>query len=455
MKTEELLARAQELEITITPPAENPQAPCNLAMAINAAQQLGFSADNMRAYVAAGQREWAKLAKSLRNAARAYKKVDEGAAQAVNTGRNSVSPATPGLAHDDLPAVTLSDTQVVATAGPPQYADLKQRALDIEQGDQGASLDTFADAWEAMQQTLQRADYRFRPFQNWDGAAADAVVANFQQQRTWLSQMADLCGTMVAQARAAASTQRWAAQEHILVRGKRYGYNDLVNRIDPLYDRFPALLMKFYAELQQKSDDVMAQYPTKADLPLAPVNPPNPPTADPTPVNPDPASMANGGLPSDPSDQTLPSLTGLPSVPFMPFTGVPVTPSGALSADALKDLKKAPGPSTGAGFKPASYRGGGVPSMPLQSQVNPGEAVALAGTREAMGLGGANPAAGAMGGGGTGMAPLGAPGVGQGPGGKGARAQQDNESLYTEDRPWTEGLIGNPMHAQSGRKDAK
>ena len=46
-------------------------------------------------------------------------------------------------------------------------------------------------------------------------------------------------------------------------------------------------------------------------------------------------------------------------------------------------------------------------------------------------------------GGGMGM-PMGAPGAGQGQNtNKGKRPQHDERALYTEDRPWTAGIIGN------------
>ena len=83
--------------------------------------------------------------------------------------------------------------------------------------------------------------------------------------------------------------------------------------------------------------------------------------------------------------------------------------------------------------------------MPLGPAMDPdavGRASAPAAAREAAGLGRGVPgAAGAMGGGGMGM-PMAPGAAGQGRS-KGKHAKPDEESLYTEDRSWTEAVIGN------------
>lgn len=452
VELQEILARAQELEGPISQPPEGaPKPPSNLGLAINAAQQLQFSTDNMRIYLAAGVRGWTKLAQLLRKAAQAYQQVDEGAAHALGSDTASILPATPGVTEDGQ-AVALSTTRVAGAAGPVEYADIKQRALDIEHGDQGASLNAFADAWESMQQNLQRAASRFRPFQYWEGAAADAVAATFDQHRTWLAQMAELCGTIAAQARTVTSTQRWAVQEHIVFNGTRMGYADL-ETLDRAYEQggsVRAVAMARYAALQAKSDDVIAQYMKKAELPLTPVDPPRPPPAQ--PIDPAPSPVPNdGALLYSPSAT---AADGLPSIPSLPFGGAPMTPNGVMPPGALNGSMGTPGSSAGVRVAPAAYKGGGMPPMPSRSAMDSAEAVSLATARETGAGGGANLTAG--GASGAGMAPV-APSVpGQGPVGKGARARQQDEPLYTEDRPWTEGLIGTlPLMGVAERKDSR
>jgi hypothetical protein len=82
--------------------------------------------------------------------------------------------------------------------------------------------------------------------------------------------------------------------------------------------------------------------------------------------------------------------------------------------------------------------------MPLQPPVAAEGAGSAAG-RGGLNVGGAGALAGgaAMGGrGGMGMAPMAGQG-GKGKDNKAKRAQQEEEALYAEDRPWTEAVIGN------------
>src|SRR3979411_694678 len=82
---QERRAGADEVEAPLPKlPLGNPQAPCNLSFVRDAAVQIAINADSLRLYIQACQREWGSLAKSLRNAAKAYEEVDEGAADDIN-----------------------------------------------------------------------------------------------------------------------------------------------------------------------------------------------------------------------------------------------------------------------------------------------------------------------------------------------------------------------------------
>lgn len=50
----------------------------------------------------------------------------------------------------------------MATAGEPNFMDLKEAARKLETGDQGASLAHFADGWNTFNLTLQGDVKRFR-----------------------------------------------------------------------------------------------------------------------------------------------------------------------------------------------------------------------------------------------------------------------------------------------------
>ncbi|WP_276075017.1 hypothetical protein [Mycobacterium szulgai] len=94
--------------------------------------------------------------------------------------------------------------------------------------------------------------------------------------------------------------------------------------------------------------------------------------------------------------------------------------------------------------------GGGMPSMPMAPATGiDGESVRPASAGDIGGVGaGKAPTGSGMGGGGMGM-PMG--GHGQGGGGsKSKGATGDDEALYTEDREWTEAVIG-----QRRRQDSK
>ncbi|WP_205877227.1 EspB family ESX-1 secretion system-associated protein [Mycobacterium camsae] len=456
VEVEELLARAAELEDPIAEgPAEVPRPPCDFAMTKNAAQQLSLSADNVRLYLAAGEREWRRLAESLRNAANSYQNVDEHAAESINTeGVVALRVCLPpGNSFD--PA-QLGDTPTVAMADSLAYADLKQRALDNEAGDQGTSFLGFADAWEDHQRTLLEARHRFRPFQHWYSEASHAVEQSFDLQRGWLDQIAALCGKMADQARTVAATQKWAQKEHIWFENTTIRYSDLV-LLDEQYIRLPKFrqsIMEIYERLHAQSDEVLAEYRRRAALPLAPLTPPKPPVAHRIGLPPKPDSdfpdyevpAGGGGVDFQPGNETpldgalLPNAAGMSNMPAangpaLPDKTVIASDSIATKAAALPTLKSA-----------ALGAGGGAGRLPLQPLANGGSAPGnLVRAFEAAELAGAAPgaAAGAMGSGGMGMAPLrGAGGKDPGAGKAGKRAQRDEEALYIEERPWTQGIVG-------------
>lgn len=222
---QEILNRANEVEAPMAdPPTDVPITPCELTAAKNAAQQLVLSADNMREYLAAGAKERQRLATSLRNAAKAYGEVDEEAATALdNDGEGTVQAESAGAVGGDSSA-ELTDTPRVATAGEPNFMDLKEAARKLETGDQGASLAHFADGWNTFNLTLQGDVKRFRGFDNWEGDAATACEASLDQQRQWILHMAKLSAAMAKQAQYVAQLRVWARREHPT-------YEDIVGRV--------------------------------------------------------------------------------------------------------------------------------------------------------------------------------------------------------------------------------
>jgi len=475
----ELMARADELEAPIPePPTGNPKAPCSLLMVKASAEQLGLSAKNMAVYLGAGRQERQILAASLRNAAKAYEELDWGAAAAITNGASvSARPARLAVNEPDVPPLT--DTRIADGSDEVPYYPVKQAAQEISETDE-AGFETFESDWTAYQLTLQEAAFRFRPFEYWVGEAVDEVEAAFEQHRSWLYLMAGLCTTMATQARGVVSTQRWALRAHPTVEEVAKIDNAWIVSQRDYPAQWPNWKPAFeaeYAKLQQESEDVLAEYRSRAALPLTPINPKSPPVAlviEPTlHVKPEPRPRATPGpddgpgddfpgeeFPGDelPLDENLPNPTGL--LPGVPPIGTPPVPP--MPEDPTGALAGAPGLPAGSGLKPASFGGAGIgggvpaiPSLPLQPPFVPDSAPRpVAAEPGATGLGRGIPAGYAALGGGGGMAPMVPPAAAGQDAGKGKRRQQGDKALYTEERPWTEGVIGRLTKSSSG-KDVK
>ncbi|EUA03248.1 ESX-1 secretion-associated protein EspB [Mycobacterium kansasii 824] len=331
-----------------------PNPPCALTAAKNAAQQLALSAENMREFLAAGAKERQKLATSLRNAAKAYGEVDSESATALNSdGSGTVEAQSAGGAGGDSSA-GLQDTPTVAAAGDPDFTDLKTAAVKLESGDQGRSLVDFANAWNDYNFALQGDVKRFRAFDNWEGDAATACEASLDQQREWILHMAKLSAALAKQAQYIAQLQVWAIRSH--------PSSADIAKLEEL-SKDPAYkdqAIKLYAEYQQKSEQVLSEYNTKATL--EPVNPPKPPAA--IKIDPPPPAQPQGLIPSflmPPSDGSGGTpVTGMPMAPMAPAGGagggMPAGTSAELTSaahQAAANLSKDPG------MKPMSLGGGG------------------------------------------------------------------------------------------------
>lgn len=482
---EELLQRADELEAPLPPvPSTNPPGPCALSFVNDAATQLALSADAMRLYLKTSEREWKALAKSLRNAAKAYEEVDEGTAQAIDAigTDGSSSGAAPAAAGANGEMSALSEESWARDPLPPlkppptfeyPYYEVRQAAKDIEAGDQGVAFRAFAKEWDAFQRELQKTAYRFRPFVSWEGEARDLVEANFGTQREWILSMAQMCVTLGNQANRVVDAHKKARVAYgdsasrnpdgTWANETEHPTNYEVELNDWWYRRYTEdgghylyMAISWYESLQAKSERSLALYVSNAGLPMTPVNPKMPPRAQYIAPPPDPNAPADETI-IDPIVDPIPdggAGTGIPPTPMMPTVppgmgGAGMPNQAAMDAAMQQALSgKGPGAPGGAGLKPASLGGGGgagVPSMPLQPAVDSeaasrpaGAGPAAAGPGRAMpGVGGA--AGGGMGGG---MAPMGGAGQNQNQG-KGKRVQSEDESLYTEERSWTEGVIGN------------
>lgn len=449
---QEIMSRATEVEAPMaTPPTDVPAAPSGITVAINAAEQIKLNADNMRSFLDAGARERKRLATSLRNAAKAYGDVDEEGAEALNSDGGEVSGESAGGAGGDSSA-GLQDTPEVNAAGDDSFSDVETIATKLQQGDQGVSLMTLSDGWNKLSFALQGDVKRFRIFQDWEGDAATACETSLDQQRQWIVYMAENATALAQQASFLAQLQVWARRAHPSLA-------DVVALKKMVADG-DSNAIKVYSEYQQTSEKVMNDYNTKA-LQVKAINPKNPPAA--LKIDPPPPPQTPGLIPTQVMQAAAMAGGGSGSgmqAPMMPPTGAGAggggMPSGvgadlASVREAAANLGKEPG------MKPMSLGGGGggggMPAMPLApstgGMAEAGESVRPAGAGDIGGAGaGAGAGRGSASGGGMGM-PMG--GHGQGGGGsKSKGAQQDDEALYTEDRAWTEAVIG-----QRRRQDTK
>lgn len=490
VEKDELLARAAELEQAMPPvPPVVPVPVCALALAKDAATQLSVNVDTMRTYLKAWEREWKRLAQSLRNAAAAYEDTDDAAAEAI--GELSASSKSIAANGDTMSMFCDPDEDYVPVPPPKPppppptpYYPVRDAVNDIRAADQGIAFLAFADAWHVYQRDQLQSTLRyFRPFEYWDGLAVITVEANFALHRSYVKAMTGLCKDIAKQATDVVAAHRWALTEH----PEPYDVVACDNRwkqlaANPEWHQYLPDVTAWYEALQKKSEEVLAEYMKKGTMPLAQVYPDNPPTSiridappkpppkpgDPDYEGPDDGNPDDGnpddGLPDDGipddgipddggTDDELPAIPSNPSgaaPPSVPPSGIPSMDDAAL-ASALDELKSS-GADVGAGMKPASVGGGGgggvpgMPAMPLQPAVEAegvrGGASGAAGRPDLGSLArGASPG---MGGGGPMGMPMGAGAGagGQGGDGKSKRIEGTEEALYTEDREWTEGIIG-------------
>jgi hypothetical protein len=476
---DELMARAAELEVPLpAAPPQNPQAPCAISFVVDSGTQLAYSATSIRLSITYAEEEYLLLAESLRNAALAYEELDQEAADAIanDSSASSVTPKSvrrpSGRSGGEAGA---SETPPPETPGYDGYYDLRQAIEDIEAPDQGPAYTRFEGDWNSYVLALQSDDVmrRFRPFEYWEGESAAAVEANFEQQKKYLIQLGgSYCYQVAAQAKAVVDAHKWAITEHPDSYGlyiTDFWYDEYGRRGDIVRQND---VLTWYVDLQQTSEAVLAEYNTRAGLPLALVYPSKPPAG--VTINPPREIPENAGeiirgtfggggdggsgvakpgaLASQLSDanltDTLSNLQGMASgqndTASEPFAAAAVPPTGT------------PGLSTGGGVKPASF-GGGVPSLPLQSSADAGAATQSAAARPT-GAGGAPPGmGGAMGGrGGVGGMPMGAGGANQGQGqDKKPKRYGEEEDLYTEDRPWTSSVIGSRRRVDPSEESPK
>jgi hypothetical protein len=379
------------------------------------------------------------------------------------------------------------------------YLDPKAAAEIIHSGNSGAMRSYASDA-KSFANSLRAASDRYSlGGVTWDGSAAEAAGDALRQHQEWLNKIAEQYDYLAAQAEDMAAAQdKWAA-EHPTVEQIEQAETAVQTAAENKDGPALAAAWKAYQALVHKSEQVLVSYsadvtgkgllgvpkpppgaapfgpvtgnedPRKRDQPQQPAPegdgaPQQPgtgdgsgasqqptaapsPTAQPTSAQRPAAQQAAAGAPSDGG---APSGGGVPSGGGSPSGGMPGgLPGGGPSPGTPKlptdpTLKPAALGRSGAGVG-GGGAGGGAPSMPLSPVVG-AETVAPTAPARAASAGPAATSTGAAAGGamGGGMAPMGH-GAGHNQGKEKRRDPNlsPDEDLYTEDRPWTEAVIGN------------
>ncbi|MBY0285900.1 MAG: hypothetical protein K2X52_01955 [Mycobacteriaceae bacterium] len=473
-------------------PAEDAVAPPDaVPSTADAIANLNQNAQSLKEF-----EEWAKvenqrIAEMLEIAAQAYQKVDDEYGVALENPERVAAIDAISIPSPPTPAPAIP-----APAGAPRlldasgYRNVIQTQIELSAPDTGASLKNAMLYWSAASNRVKGNKPKPLPG-DWEGDAADAAYARMTAFGNWLTQLSEAWHDLAEAASKILNAHEKAKAAHV-----------------PIYDEYVALEARIkelagapgphagnqgqidlarrrLEELQALSDEVRQQY--AGDATFAPVRPADPPfkTADSfspggggggdggggngDQLTADTAAMAQKmGESMGTSQQQAGAGQGGGSGGGSPSGGE--SPSGGGPSGSSPGVSEGGGPQTGMsrapidpGLRPAAGGGsgggsgggaGGGGSAPLSPAVS-AETVAPAPPMPvATAPAAAAAAPGGMVGGMGGMAPMhGAHGAQQGKEKRRDPRTAPDEDLYVEDRPWTEGVVGNRRRreVQDGR----
>ncbi|WP_299557205.1 hypothetical protein [uncultured Mycolicibacterium sp.] len=471
------------------PPA--PDRPSAFAVSVAASDQLSASRDRLAAVLERGRLAAERLAECLAATAAAYRALDEAAGGWIaGDGHGRVAAVVP--AFPDFPPLG----PLPEVAHPPAPAapgiDWQLTWRQLNDGDQGASLQTFAAALYRFSDEITDLARVFSLWDtHWEGAAARAAEHKVREFESWMYDIASAARELAKQAHELAALHHYERDNHpddadIADVNRRSGMDAVAA----------------YFTNQQESERVQADYADKADRPA--LRPGTPPTGEYTAM-----PVAVQDLPERRSGGPTAGGVGAPgrsdgaagtdgAAPAGPPAGIAAPRPATAAAAVRRPGEEAPaaaaggggpaggtpgGGTSGAGTPGGGTSGGGTPvpsARPEPARMrSTGPRLRPAGTGAgAPGLGTGGPAGGAAAPpqppvtaetvapaprtAGRGPAPVGAgPGSAGGPVGGGfapmAPGLGQNQAkdrrrdpnvvpdtdLYIEDRPWTEPVIGN------------
>ncbi|BBY80983.1 hypothetical protein H7I53_04935 [Mycolicibacterium pulveris] len=466
--------------LTWSIPTVHPVPPDALPLAKDAVDNL-----NEIARVLTGYQNWAEaenrhIAEMLDDAAAAYARVDDTFGDRLDDPGRRAAIEEIALPTASTPLPALPDgptTPRQLSAG--EYSDVKKTHGDLNAGDHGASLQMAEVQW-GLASAFVESHAAPREVTNWEGAAADTAHARMTAFSAWLHDLSAAWQRLAQAAAKVGASHRNATNQHI-----------------PIFTRYVALeaqlaqaaagadvdaIVDELGELQRLSDEVREEYARNATV--DPVRLEDPPgagrgggsagaggaqpggaatggpdaTAEHSLAGPTPAAAGQPGR-GVPASGATPSGGGSPSdggaaggAPDSAPGATPTVASKPLADPSLRPAATAGGGSGGAGAGGGAGGGKGVGAQSLSPAVT-AETVAPAPVPVTSAAAGAAPGPSATGpmAGGMGMAPMhGGVGAGQG---REKRRNPDlapDEELYTEDRPWTEAVIGNRRRRGDG-----
>ncbi|MDZ4267935.1 MAG: ESX-1 secretion-associated protein [Mycobacterium sp.] len=500
-------------------PVEMPAMPADaLSTARTAVDNLNANATSLAEHQEYGKKQGQRLAETLRLVADAYATVDHNAMENINNTIPGAAPAppapvTPGA--NAVPAPTAPQPLPIQRGMESgDYMEVMAAQGALLTGDQAASLQAAATTWAQNGATLATAAEGFELSSvNWEGEAADAAYRSFNDYQAFLVELSGAWARLASEAQRVAAAHISAVGNHTPL-AQQYAQLEaqLPAAIANGGSAARVIQLKM-EELQKESEELRHQYAREAQPDE--VNPPEPPRntgAPPIPVrsNGDPRGAAGtseqqggssgeqqpsngaaGGAPqSMPQDGPMSPMSAAEQASQagqqggqqgggspgggqpgggspgggspgggQPGGGMPGGPKGDTKFPTDPSLRPAAAGGGGSGGGASGGGGGGgVPGAPLQPAVG-AETVAptpvVGPVIPAAAAGGA--AGGGMAGGGMGgMAPIMGAGQGGGTGEKKRNPQlSQDEELYTEERPWTEAVIGNRVRRRGGPDDTK
>jgi hypothetical protein len=470
-------------------PAEDAVAPPDaVPSTADAIANLNENAQSLRSFEEWARVENQRIAEMLEIAAQAYQKVDDDYGAALDNPERAAAIDAMGIPDPqtqppEIPSPAATPRLVDAS----QYSDVKKTQAALTAPDAGTSLKNAMLYWLAASNRVENNKPK-PPHGDWEGDAADTAYARMTTFGNWLTQLSqawhdlgEAASKILAAHEKAKTAHEPIHQEYVELEARMQALSNM--KLHPGAARAQREIEQIHArmeELQKQSDEVRQQYAGEATFtPVRPADPPVTPADGFTSVG----GQAGGGGGALPTGDTAAmaqkmgesmgtgqqhegagqgagsaggSAGGSPSGGGGSPSGAgasggspgategDASPTGTPKHPADPSLRPAAGGGSGGGSA-----GGGVGSAPLSPAVTAETVAPAPSVPVTAGAAPAAAAAGGMVGGMGGMAPMhGAHGAQQGKEKRRDPRTAPDEDLYVEDRPWTEGVVGDRRRTQ-------